>query len=93
LISASRRAIEALDRAHRPRRIAYTCASLAGSLAAVKAGLGTTVLPEDMVTPEFTVIDGAPLPDLRGTEIALLQSEQPSLPAQRLKEHIVRCLG
>ena len=93
MISASQRAIEALDRAHRPRRIAYTCASLAGSLAAVKAGLGTTVLPKDMVPPEFTVIDGAPLPDLKDTEIALLQGERLSLPAQRLKEHILRCLG
>ena len=88
-----KRAIDALDRAHRPWRIAYTCGSLAGSLAAVKAGLGMTVLPKDMVSADLRVIDGKPLPDLRDTEIALLEAEPLSLPARRLMEHVVRSLG
>ena len=88
-----KRATEALDRARRPWRIAYTCGSLAGSLAAVKAGLGMTVLPKDMVPPDLHIIDGKPLPDLKDTEIALLQKERLSVPAQRLKEHVVRSLG
>ncbi|ABD08522.1 transcriptional regulator, LysR family [Rhodopseudomonas palustris HaA2] len=88
-----KRATEALDKARRPWRIAYTCGSLAGSLAAVRGGLGVTVLPKDMVPEDLHVIDGGPLPSLRDTEIALLQRERLSLPAQRLKEHIVRSLG
>ncbi|MTW17773.1 LysR family transcriptional regulator [Rhodoplanes serenus] len=88
-----KRATEALDRARRPWRVAYTCGSLAGSLAAVRAGLGVTVLPKDMVPADLHVVDGGPLPGLRDTEIALLQRERLSLPAQRLKEHIVRSLG
>ena len=88
-----KRATEALDRARRPWRIAYTCGSLAGSLAAVRAGLGMTVLPKDMVPPDLHIIDGKPLPDLKDTEIALLQKERLSVPAQRLKEHVVRSLG
>lgn len=88
-----KRAVDALDRARRRWRIAYTCGSLAGSLAAVKAGLGVTVLPKDMVPPEFDTIDGAPLPDLKDTEVALLHAPGLSPPAQRLSEHIVRCLG
>jgi DNA-binding transcriptional LysR family regulator len=88
-----KRATEALDRARRRWRIAYTCGSLAGSLAAVKAGLGMTVLPKDMVPPDLHIIDGRPLPDLKDTEIALLQKERLSVPAQRLKEHVVRSLG
>lgn len=88
-----KRATEALDRARRPWRVAYTCGSLAGSLAAVRAGLGVTVLPKDMVPAYLHVVDGGPLPGLRDTEIALLQRERLSLPAQRLKEHIVRSLG
>jgi DNA-binding transcriptional LysR family regulator len=87
------RAIDALDRAHRKWRIAYTCGSLSGSLAAVKAGLGMTVLPKDMVTSELHVVDGKPLPQLRDTEIALLQAEPLSVPARRLKEHVIRSLG
>ena len=88
-----KRATEALDRARRPWRIAYTCGSLAGSLAAVKAGLGMTVLPKDMVPSELHIVDGKPLPDLKDTEIALLQKGDLSVPAQRLKEHVIRSLG
>jgi DNA-binding transcriptional LysR family regulator len=88
-----KRAIEALDRTRRPWRIAYTCGSLAGSLAAVKAGLGMTVLPKDMVPPDLHIIDGRPLPDLKDTEIALLHRDRLSVPAQRLKEHVIRSLG
>jgi DNA-binding transcriptional LysR family regulator len=88
-----KRAVDALDRARRPWRVAYTCGSLAGSLAAVKAGLGVTVLPKDMVPADLDTIDGAPLPDLKDTEIALLHAPDLSPPAQRLSQHIVRCLG
>ena len=52
-----------------------------------------TVLPKDMVPPDLHFIDGKPLPDLKDTEIALLQKERLSIPAQRLKEHVVRSLG
>jgi len=88
-----KRATEALDKARRAWRIAYTCGSLAGSLAAVKAGLGITVLPKDMVPPGLHVIDGRPLPDLKDTEIALLHRERLSIPARRLMEHVIRSLG
>ena len=88
-----KRATEALDKAHRAWRIAYTCGSLAGSLAAVKAGLGVTVLPKDMVPAGLHVIDGGPLPDLKDTEIALLHRERLSIPARRLMEHVIKCLG
>ena len=88
-----KRATEALDKAHRAWRIAYTCGSLAGSLAAVKAGLGVTVLPKDMVPAGLHVIDGRPLPDLKDTEIALLHRERLSVPARRLMEHVIKSLG
>jgi len=88
-----KRATEALDRANRAWRIAYTCGSLAGSLAAVKAGLGVTVLPKDMVPSGLHVIDGRPLPDLKDTEIALLHRDSLSVPARRLMEHVIKSLG
>lgn len=88
-----KRATEALDKAHRRWRIAYTCGSLAGSIAAVKAGLGMTVLPKDMVPPGLHVIDGRPLPNLKDTEIALLQRDGLSAPARRLMEHVMNSLG
>ena len=88
-----KRATEALDRVHRAWRIAYTCGSLAGSIAAVKAGLGVTVLPKDMVPPGLHLIDGRPLPDLKDTEIALLHRDRLSIPARRLMEHVIKSLG
>ena len=88
-----KRATEALDKARRNWRIAYTCGSLAGSLAAVRAGLGVTVLPKDMVPPGLHAIDGRTLPDLKDTEIALLHRERLSIPARRLMEHVIKCLG
>jgi DNA-binding transcriptional LysR family regulator len=88
-----KRAIEALDKARRSWRIAYTCGSLAGSLAAVKAGLGVTVLPKDMVPAGLHMIDGRPLPSLKDTEIALLHRERLSIPAQRLRDHVIKSLG
>lgn len=88
-----KRATEALDAERRPWRVAYTCGSLAGAQAAVKAGLGITVLPKEMVPDDLMVIDGADwLPDLHDTEIALLEAENLSRPAERLKDHIVRSL-
>jgi DNA-binding transcriptional LysR family regulator len=87
------RATTALTSAKRPFRIAYTCASLAGSVAAVQAGLGIAVLPKGMVPLGLHAIDGGPLPDLADTEISLVASRSLSLPARKLKEHIVRSLG
>jgi DNA-binding transcriptional LysR family regulator len=88
-----KRATEALTKARRPWRVAYTCASLAGSIAAVRAGLGVAVLPKDMVPAGLHVIDGAPLPDLKDTEIALLTGPRLKPPSAKLRDHIIRCLG
>jgi DNA-binding transcriptional LysR family regulator len=86
------RATTALDKAKRPWRISYTCGALSGTLAAVKAGLGVAILPKDMVPEGLHVSDGERLPNLKDTEIALLEVRALSLPAQRLKQHIARSL-
>lgn len=88
-----KRATQALQKSKKHWRIAYTCASLAGTLAAVRAGLGVAVLPKDMVPHGLHVIDGEPLPDLKDTEIALMAVKSPSPPVAKFRDHIVRCLG
>jgi DNA-binding transcriptional LysR family regulator len=87
-----KRATVALERARRPWRVSYTCASLAGAQAAVRAGLGVTVLPKDMAPEGLMVIEAGGLPDLHDTEIALLTASPLPKPAERLREHIVRSL-
>lgn len=89
-----KRATMALDAAGLPWRIAYTSPSLAGTQAALKAGLGLTVLPKEMVPAGLAVLDETDgLPRLPDTEIALLTAPGPrSRAATRLAEHIVQSL-
>lgn len=89
-----KRALSALDQAARRWRIAYTSTSLAGAQAAVRAGLGLTVLPRDMVPMGLVAIGPeSGLPDLDDTEVALIQAAGTlSQPARRLAEHIVSSL-
>lgn len=88
-----KRATDSLNRARRRWRVAYSCASLAGQHAAVRAGLGVTVLPKDMVPSGLTAIERRSLlPDLHDTEIALLAGRGLGAPARRLHDHIVRSL-
>lgn len=89
-----KRAQRALDEAGRRWRVAYTSTSLAGAQAAVRAGLGVTVLPAGMVPAGFTVLSqNAGLPGLPDTEIALLAGAAMPPPAERLAEHIIQSLG
>ncbi|MGB3740118.1 MAG: LysR family transcriptional regulator [Pontixanthobacter sp.] len=85
------RAGDALRNAGRNWRVSYTCGSLAGSLAAVRAGLGLAVLPKDMVPADIAIVDpeGKYLPKLADTEIALLEPGQISAPVQRLRDLII----
>jgi DNA-binding transcriptional LysR family regulator len=89
-----KRALDALDRCARPWRIAYTSPSLAGVQAAVRAGLGVTILPKEMIAAGFHIVGAEHgLPDLADTEIALYRAPG-ALPkaAELLAEHIVRSL-
>lgn len=87
-----KRATDALDATRRGWRIAYTCASLAGTHAAVRAGLGVTVLPRDMVPGSLTILDAEShaLPRLAETEIALISAPALSPAAERLREVMIR---
>lgn len=88
------RAMTALDRAGRKWRVAYTSPSLAGTQAAVHAGLGVTILPKEMVPHGLQVVgESERMPDLDDTEIALCRSPSSlSKPVERLAEHIIRAL-
>lgn len=88
-----KRATEALDAMGRPWRTAYTSTSLAGSLSAVRAGLGITVLPLEMVPPALTAVGPeAGLPALYDTEIALIEAPGLSETAHLLAQHIIAAL-
>ncbi len=88
-------AIDALDRAGIPWRIAFTSASLAGTWAAVKAGLGVSVRTPLGLPSELRAMDPreACLPALPMLGLALYRGEAESAPAvSRLAELILQCL-
>ena len=89
-----RRAIMALDRNGRPWRVAYTSPSLAGQHAALRAGLGVTVLPLDMAPPDLARLGPeCGLPPLADAEIALMRAATAVPPAaERLAEFILSSL-
>lgn len=87
------RALAALDRAKKPWHISYTSPSLAGTLAAVKAGLGITVLPANMLPHGIHPIrKEMKLPELADAEIALLKRDDLTKAGEMLAEHITHSL-
>lgn len=88
-----KRAMGALNALHRAWRCAYTSTSLAGTQAAVRAGLGIAVLPREMC-PDFLTPLGrdSGLPALDDTEIALIEAQGASLTAHLFAQHIAAAL-
>jgi DNA-binding transcriptional LysR family regulator len=88
-----KRALKALDKAQRPWRLSYTSPSLAGTLAAVRAGLGISVLPSHMLPKDIQVVSNDEgLPKLDDAEIALMKRSDLSHAAQILARHITLSL-
>lgn len=88
------RALAALDRTRKPWQIAYTSPSLAGTIAAVKAGLGITVLPANMIPQGLTPLKNSSvkLPHLPDSEIALIKRDDISKAGKVLAAHIISSL-
>ncbi|HQT73021.1 MAG TPA: LysR substrate-binding domain-containing protein [Acidiphilium sp.] len=88
-----RRAVAALDAIGCPWRCAYTSTSLAGTQAAVRAGLGVAVLPREMCPDFLTPLpQGDRLPPLADTEIALIELPGASATAHRFAQHVAAAL-
>jgi len=68
-------AIDALEASGRRWRLSFSSPSYAGTIAAVSAGLGVTVLPRNMIPAECTIIDGGELPALSATHVSLLKHD------------------
>lgn len=87
-----KRAIMALESAGIPWRAAYTSPSLAGQHAALRAGLGLTVLPREMAPSDLVVLER--LPPLQDAEIALMRAPT-AVPAaaEALAGYILQALG
>lgn len=70
------RALTALEAANRRWRLVFSSHSYAGTIAAVRAGMGITVLPKNMIPKDLTIVSQPlELPDLADTHICLLKHD------------------
>ncbi len=86
-----KRALGALEAAGIAFRASFTSPSLAGQMAALRAGLGIGVLPAAMAPRDLTVL-GDPLPPLSDSEIALVSTRGAGGPAGLLAQEVLRAL-
>ena len=89
-----KRALASLQALGRDWRIVYTSVSSEGLQAAVRAGLGVTVLSKDTIPPGLKIVGTEhQLPQLPDSEIALYRAPgKLSRAAEMLAEHIVHSL-
>ena len=66
-------AIKTLEDAGRSWRLVFSSPSYAGTVAAVKAGMGITVIPHTMIPNELQAVDVTLLPKLADTHVSLLK--------------------
>lgn len=86
-----KRALGALADAGITFRASFTSPSLAGQMAALRAGLGVSVLPAAMAPRDLAVLEH-PLPALSDSEIALLSARGTGGPAGLLAQEVLRAL-
>lgn len=86
-----KRALGALQNSGIAFRASFTSPSLAGQMAALRAGLGVGVLPRAMAPRDLTVL-GPRLPPLSDSEIALVSARGAGGPAALLAQEVLRAL-
>lgn len=88
------RAIQALEKINRKWRIVFSSHSYAGTVAAVKAGMGITVLPRNMVPEDLHIIRAKKqLPNLDDTHISLLKHHNKNLVVNSFEKFVVERLN
>ncbi|MBB5032404.1 LysR substrate-binding domain-containing protein [Prosthecobacter vanneervenii] len=85
-------AIKALEKAGRPWRLVFSSPSYAGTVAAVKAGMGISVMPHTMIPPELQAVDASLLPKLADTHVSLLKHRADNPAINTLEEFVLKRL-
>jgi len=67
------RAINALEKSGKKWRLVFSSPSYAGTVAAVQAGIGMTVLPRNMIPTQLQAIENKKLPNLKNIHVSLLK--------------------
>ena len=67
-------ALEALNKNNISWRISFSSHSYSGIIAAVRAGIGITLLPKKMIPKDLAIVASSKLPNLQDSQISLLKS-------------------
>ncbi len=87
------RAIQALEKIGRKWRIVFSSQSYASTVAAVRAGMGVTVLPHNMVPHELEVLDqGKHVPKLEDIHVSLLKHDFNNSAVNSLEQFVLQRL-
>ena len=84
------RAIHALEKAGIKWRLAYTSPSYAGKMAAVKAGVGITIIQETLIPDYLEQIENTMLPTLIDIPIALLKKRNSNKAIESLEYFLLK---
>ncbi|MDA1056920.1 MAG: LysR family transcriptional regulator [Proteobacteria bacterium] len=85
-------AIKSLEKKGRAWRLVFSSPSYAGTVAAVKAGIGITVMPHTMIPKELGSINDKALPPLQDTHVSLLKHQSNNIAINALEGFVLRRL-
>ena len=85
-------AVASLEQASRSWRLVFSSPSYAGAIAAVRAGMGISVMPQTMIPDDLQAIDAAVLPKLADTHISLIKHVANNAAVNTLEEFVLRRL-
>lgn len=85
-------AVTSLEQASRSWRLVFSSPSYAGAVAAVRAGMGISVMPQTMIPDGLQAIDAAVLPKLADTHISLIKHVANNAAVNTLEEFVLRRL-
>ena len=86
------RAIKALEEAHIKWQVVFSSPSYNGTIAAVKAGLGITILPKTMIPNQLQTLHNTILPLLSDTHISLLKRNKNNVAIASFEEFVLKKL-
>lgn len=87
------RAIQALEKSNRKWRIVFSSHSYAGTIAAVRAGMGVTVMARNMIPDDIEIIRAAEAtPTLDDTHISLLKHGNDNLTVNSFEKFVIERL-
>lgn len=82
-------ALQALEQANRKWRLVFTSPSYVSTIAAVRAGMGITVLPRTMVPDQVEVLTSALLPQLADTHVCLLKQSSDNIAINSFEKFVL----